>query len=1208
MTKTFAKVWTAAWVLALLLSTFPVQPLQAVSADIVISQVYGGGGNSGAVYTHDFVELFNRGTTTVSLDGWSIQYASATGTGTFGTATNLITPLNGSLAPGQYLLVQEATNATVGASLPTPDITDSSPINMSGTGGKVVLVTATAGLGCNGGSTPCSAAQLALIKDLVGWDGANFYETAAAPVTTNATAVLRLANGCTETDNNASDFAAGTPTPRNTASSLNPCAASDTAPEVAETFPVNGATDFPINANLAVTFNEPVNVASSWFTLICSVSGSVTTASSGGPTSFTLNPEIALAPGEACTLTVLANGVTDQDGNDPPDNMATNFVVSFTPYDVCTTAFTPIYTIQGSGLTAAVTGLVTTKGVVVGDFEGTASQQGFYLQDLTGDGDPATSDGLFVFTGNADTVSVGQVVRVTAYARERFNQTTLNGSNSNTAAVPAASIVNCGSGSVAPTDVTLPFATVEEPERLEGMLVRLPQPLVIAEYFNYDRFGELVLALPLPGEPRPFTGTALDAPGAPANARSLANSLRRITLDDAVSAQNPANLRHPNGSPFALANRFRGGDTVQNMTGVLGYDFNLYRIFPTGPATYSALNARPGAPEAVGGTLRVAAMNTLNFFVTADYPTGDPLDNQCGPAQNVECRGWDSDQQDEFTRQRAKLLAALAGLDADIIGLNELENSAGVDPLANIVAGLSGYAYINTGVIGTDAIRVGLIYRPAKVTPVGAFQILDATDDPRFIDTKSRPTLAQTFQDVATGGRFTVVVNHLKSKGSDCNDVGDPDIGDGQGNCNLTRTAAAQALVDWLATDPTGSGDPDFLIMGDLNSYAQEDPISAIKAGADDTAGTSDDYTNLIAQFQGVYAYSYTFDGQAGYLDHALAGPSLLAQVTGAADWHINSDEPDILDYDTTFKPDAQDALYEANGYRSSDHDPVVVGLDLANYPPAAGPIAVAPNVLNVGAATSANVTFTDPDKLDTHTATWDWGDGTTSAGQLTEANGAGTVTGEHTYAAPGIYTVQVTVSDGYGNSAQTSYQFVMVYDPTAGFVTGGGWINSPAGAYPAEPTLTGQVSFGFVAKYKKGANVPDGNTQFQFQAGNLTFHSTQYQWLVVAGAKAQFKGEGTINGAGRYGLLLSAIDGQRNGGGGSDKFRIKLWALDSNTVVYDNQLGAADDTNPTTVLGGGSIVIHTAQGGKADDMGDTTPETENDSALLKIYLPVITR
>jgi hypothetical protein len=929
MKQTGFKILTLASILAFIFSFLPAQlsPTQALSGDLVISQVYGGGGNTGAPYRNDFIEIFNRGTATVSLNGMSVQYASAAGTGNFGA--NPITVLSGSLSPGQYYLVQQSGGAN-GVLLPTPDATGTAA--MSATAGKVALVNSTTGLACNGGLTPCSAAQLALIKDLVGYGNANFYEGAVAPTLSNTTAAFRLDYGCSETDNNASDFAVSAPTPRNTASPLNPCAASDTAPIVSDTYPVNGATDFPVNANLTVTFSEPVNVTPSWFTLFCSTSGNVPTTFSGGPTSFTLDPGIPLIHGETCTLTVLANQVSDQDGNDPPDNMVMNFVVGFSPYDVCATSFTPIYTIQGSGLSAAVTGTTTTKGVVVGDFEGTASASGFYLQDLTGDGDTATSDGIFVFTGSSNLVSVGQVVRVTGYARERFNQTTLNGSNSNSAPVPAANIVVCGTGSVPGTNVTMPFTSADFPERYEGMLVRFPQQLVIAEYFNYDRFGEIVLALPFDGEPRPFTGTAIDEPGVPANARTLANSLRRITLDDANSSQNPAVLRHPNGDPFSLTNRFRGGDTVQNAVGVLGYDFSLYRIIPTGPAEYTAANPRPVTPGPFGGTIRVAAMNTLNYFVTADYPTGDPLDNQCGPLKNVECRGWDSDQPDEFTRQRAKLLAALAGLDADIIGLNELENTTGVEPLADIVAGLPGYAYINTGTIGTDAIKVGLIYRPAKVTPVGSFKVLTSAVDPRFLDTKNRPALAQSFEDVATGARFTVVVNHLKSKGSDCNDVDDPDVGDGQGNCNLTRKAAAQALVDWIATDPTGIGDADYLIIGDLNSYAKEDPIDAILAGADDTAGSRDDFTNLISYFQGTYAYSYVFDGQSGYLDHALAFRSLIPQVTGAADWHINADEPDLLDYDTTFKPPTQDAIYEPNAYRASDHDPVIVGLNLQSY------------------------------------------------------------------------------------------------------------------------------------------------------------------------------------------------------------------------------------------------------------------------------------
>lgn len=152
-----------------------------------------------------------------------------------------------------------------------------------------------------------------------------------------------------------------------------------------------------------------------------------------------------------------------------------------------------------------------------------------------------------------------------------------------------------------------------------------------------------------------------------------------------------------------------------------------------------------------------------------------------------------------------------------------------------------------------------------------------------------------------------------------------------------------------------------------------------------------------------------------------------------------------------------------------------------------------------------------------------------------------------------------------------------MVYDPNGGFVTGGGWINSPVGAYSPSPALTGKATFDFVSKYQKGASVPTGQTQFEFQVADFSFQSTAYQWLVISGPKAQYKGTGTINGSGSYGFILTAIDGQIRGGGGTDKFRIKIWDTSTGSVVYDNQMGASDTADPSTVIGGGSIVIHSS-------------------------------
>jgi alpha-tubulin suppressor-like RCC1 family protein len=252
---------------------------------------------------------------------------------------------------------------------------------------------------------------------------------------------------------------------------------------------------------------------------------------------------------------------------------------------------------------------------------------------------------------------------------------------------------------------------------------------------------------------------------------------------------------------------------------------------------------------------------------------------------------------------------------------------------------------------------------------------------------------------------------------------------------------------------------------------------------------------------------------------------------------------------------------------------PIVTSLEL--------PAAPVPVVTNV----TATAAFTDGNPNDTHTATIDWNDGSTSSGAVTESGGSGSANGSHTYTAPGVFAVVANVSDGdlAGTRSSSSDQpaYIVVYDPAGAFVTGGGWFDSPTNACAwsgcaSGGSSVGKASFGFVSRYQRGATIPTGNTEFQFKAGGLTFRSTNYEWLVVAGARAQYKGQGQIAGDGEtYGFLVTAIDGALPGGGGADRFRIKLWNRATGAIVYDNQLGQLEDSNAATTLGGGSIVIH---------------------------------
>ncbi|NWF81588.1 MAG: ExeM/NucH family extracellular endonuclease [Chloroflexi bacterium] len=939
---------------ALVVFAGPATPMRALApnAPVVISQIYGGGGNSGAPFANDYVELFNRSAASVSLDGWSIQYASATGPGVF--ADNPMATLSGSLASGQYYLIQLSGGAS-GVALPTPDA--SGAINASATAGKVVLVTSSSGLNCNGGSTPCTAEQTAFILDLVGYGSANFFEGAGpAPTLNNTSAALRAGGGCTDTNSNSADFAASVPAPRNSASPRAPCGGDPppTAPSIT-TQPQSRTIAAGQTASLSVVATGSAPLSYQWYT---GDSGDPVSPIDGATASSYTTP--ALAAGSYRYWVRVSNNAGSADSQ-----TATLTVMSGPP-------ITSIGQVQGSGPASPLAGQsVTVEALVIGDYQAASELRGFFLQEeeTDADGDPDTSEGLFVFCNSCPLdVALGDQVRVTGSVSEFFAMSQITASTAGSITIlsrnnplPTPASLSMPVPGVTGADLATARPQIDAYfEAFEGMLVRFPATLTIAEQFELARYGQLVLSAD--GRPRQFTDQSL--PDAAGYARHLVDVARRtIILDDLNNTQNSAIASGTNQPYFwprpglSTGNFFRGGDTITNLTGVLHWSFagqsgtDAWRIRPVEPAfsyAFTSANPRP-APPVVSGSLRVAAANVLNYFLTIDSTASSTV-GSCGPSRTADCRGPDSAA--ESLRQREKLTQALLALNADVVGLVELENTPAVTPTLQIVrdlnaAGPASYSVIDSGLIGSDAIRVGMLYQPARVTPVGDFAVLDASVDPEFDSSRNRPALAQSFRENASGELFTVVVVHLKSKGDSglggaggvCSVQGpganpNCDQNDGQGYWNASRTRAAAALARWLASDPTGVGAPDYLIVGDLNAYRNEDPIRALEAAG---------FVDLVDRLRGPDAYSYVFDGQPGYLDYALASPSLATRVTGVSEWHINADEPVLFDYNDSLQDPGEASferksnalpLYAADAFRVSDHDPLLVGLNLAGADP----------------------------------------------------------------------------------------------------------------------------------------------------------------------------------------------------------------------------------------------------------------------------------
>jgi predicted extracellular nuclease len=507
---------------------------------------------------------------------------------------------------------------------------------------------------------------------------------------------------------------------------------------------------------------------------------------------------------------------------------------------------------------------------------------------------------VFVYFADTD-VNVGDHVRVQGTVDEYYDSTQIS---------DVVQVAVCATGqSVSATKISLPLASQDDLEAFEGMLVTLDQELVVTNNFGLGRYGEVELATE-----RLYQGTQVAMPGDAANAVEVENLTKKILVDDGSTVQNSDPTAYPTPG-LSAENTLRTGDSVNSVTGALAYSFSTYRIHPTVAPQFIATNPREDAPELnPEADLRVASFNALNYFNGDGQGAGFPTS-----------RGADS--LEELVRQEAKLVSAISAMQADVVGLMEIENDGfgEFSAIASLVNALNDadsaneYAFVdfNVNQVGTDAITTALIYRANKVEEVGSAAITTAAP----FDFSNRTPIAQSFKSLESQEVFTVAVAHLKSKGGCGSASGaNEDQNDGQACWNEIRTEGASAFADWLDSKPTGVDDEDIILVGDMNAYAMEDPIRKF-----DEKG----YKNVVAELDGnTLAYSYSFSGRAGSLDHAVATESLLSKVVAAKDWHINADEPIVLDYNVEFKSEGhQSTLYSESAYRASDHDPVIVDI-----------------------------------------------------------------------------------------------------------------------------------------------------------------------------------------------------------------------------------------------------------------------------------------
>jgi predicted extracellular nuclease len=907
--------WAALACVGLVVLVAGAQPATSLpSPHIVISQVYGGGGNSGATLRQDFMELHNRGSSPIDVTGWSVQYAATTG------VNWQVTTLAGTIQPGRYYLIRQAQGAGGTTDIPNADAIGTTP--MAAGAGKVALITnntqITAGTVCPSG---------AAVVDIVGYGtGTNCSETAPTATLSNTTAALRNDQGCAETDNNSTDFSVGSPNPRNSLADAHLCGA-ESAPSVASSTPANGATGVARTANVTINFSEPVNVSGSWYSIACGTSGSHTATQSGGPTSFTLNPDADFAFDETCTVTVSAAQVSDQDALDPPDNMAADHAFSFTTES----APLGIHEVQGAGHISPYNGRsVTIEGVVVAE-----RGSNTWLQDPAPDADPATSEGILVFgSAVSNAVVVGDLVRVRGTVTEFRPGCTPSCAPSSSAfdnltiteiAAPGLSATRLGTGSVQPTVIgtggrTPPTTVIADDassgnvetsgafdpsqdgidfyETLENMLVQVTNAVVVGPRNN---FGEiLVLAENGAGAGvRTVRGGIVvrDVDPTPAgDYRSGDFNPERIMLDDLFLATPGVDV----DDRFAAA------------TGVMNYDFANFKIAVTSPLTeidgelQREVTRAPTDQEIVVGTYNVENLDPSDgsFARHADLIVNHLRSPDLIAIEEIQDNnGATNDSVTDASATWNMLIAAIqaaGGPTYEFRQIDPVDDQDGGEPGGNIRVGFlfradrglmfvdrpGGGPTIATTVIDTPS-GARLSSSPGRVDPL----------NPAFAS--SRKPLAGEFR--MHGKKVFVIANHFSSKGGD-----DPLFGrfqPPQRSSEVARHAQAQVVNDFVDDIKAADADANVIVLGDINDFDFSETVQILEGGV---------LSSLMHDLPQSERYSYVFEGNSQVLDQILVSNNMLASF--AIDYdpvHVNSEFAD----------------------QASDHDPQVARIDFRGRP-----------------------------------------------------------------------------------------------------------------------------------------------------------------------------------------------------------------------------------------------------------------------------------